>query len=165
MPCSTKKTTKSRTVKSKTNTKKYAPRVKDYQFDPYYITYVKPTLRDTPSHPIGEGETYLMSIESAREGNEDRPYYYLNKNNLSTGRLTAHKNSKIHKEWITDLKRYARNRNNPSRAEDIMALKQVKAARKSNKRKSYTKVKKYAAYDKLNPLSRRYSKVPDWVYY
>lgn len=161
MPCSTKKTTKSRTGKSKTNTKKYAPRVRDYQYDPYYITYVKPTLRHIPSQPLGEGETYLMSIESAREDNEDYPYYYLNKNNLSTGRLTAHQNSKIHKEWSADRKKYARN--NVTRADDIMMLKQVKAARKSNKRKSYTKVKKYAAYDKLNPLSRRYSKVPDWV--
>lgn len=152
----TKKTTKSRTGKSKTNTKKYAPRVRDYSFNPYYITYIKPTFGHTPSHPVGEGETYNMSAESVNVSDFVLPY-------LRTGRLSAHQNSKIHKEWLADLKKYNRDFNDPTRAEDIMMQKQVKAARKSNKRKTYNKVKKYAAYDELNPLSRRYSKVPDWV--
>lgn len=156
MPSSTKKSTKSRTGKSKTNTKKYAPRVKDYSFNPYYITYIKPTFGHTPSHPVGEGETYNMSAESVNVSDFVLPY-------LRTGRLSAHQNSKIHKEWLADLKKYNRDFNDPTRAEDIMMQKQVKAARKSNKRKTYNKVKKYAAYDELNPLSRRYSKVPDWV--
>lgn len=162
MPSSTKKSTKSRTGKSKTNSKKYAPRVRDYSFDPYYITYIKPQpqYKYAPSQPIGEGETYLMSIESVND-DKDLPYIYLYRDNIRTGRLTAHQNSKIHKEWKADLKKYSRY--NSGRAEENMMLKQVKAAQKSNKRKTYSKVKKYAAYDELNPLSRRYSKVPDWI--